>query len=142
MMKDAPLREGILLLSGLAVLAWPLSLATGRPQTPASRTVSTQSEEGEWVTDVSITSAHPFDWVELRRGEQMLGRVEGPEVEGEFEFLLAKEGEVLLIAASYPEGTPLTALQLQLWPGSFPEVNLTLWSEGEIFEEIEVSLDE
>lgn len=143
MMKDAPLREGLLLLVGLATLAWPLSSLTGgRAGASAAETVAIQSEEGQWVTDVSVQSAHPFEWVEVRRGEEVLGRVEGPSVEGEFECLLAEHGEVLIVAASFSEGAPRTALQVQFWPGSLPEIERTIWTEGEIFEEVEVGFHE
>jgi hypothetical protein len=141
-MKDAPLREGLFLLAGLALLAWPLSLVTGKAEARAGGTVAIQSAEGEWVTDVSITTAHPFDWIELRRGEEVLGRIEGPATSGEFECLLSEHGDVLLVESSFPEGTPLTALQVQLWPGSLPEVNFTIWTQGVFVEEVEVKFHE
>lgn len=141
-MRDAPLREGLILLAGLGLLAWPLSLVTGRAEVASGKTVALQSEQGEWVTDVEVLSAHEFEWMELRRGEVVLGRVEGREKEGEFECLLALHGEILTVAARYPEGTPETALQVKLWPGSLPEVVFTLWVEDDLLEEVEVKFHE
>ena len=131
-----------MLLAGLGLLAWPLSLVTGKPKAQPRDTVVLQSEGNEWVTDVSILSAHPFEWVEIRRGEEVLGRVEGPATGGEFECLMAEHGELLLIESRYPEGTPETALRVQLWPGSLPEVNFTIWGPGVFTEEVEVKFHE
>ena len=141
-MRDAPLREGLILLAGLGLLAWPLSLVTGKAERGTGQTVAMQTETNEWVTDVEVLSAHDFEWVELRRGEEVLGRVEGPAKEGEFECHLAEHGEILIVAAAYPEGTPETALQWKLWPGSLPEVVFTKWVEGELLEEVEVDFHE
>lgn len=129
-------------MAGLGLLAWPLSLVTGQAKTVAAATVALQSAEGEWVTDVEILSAHEFEWVELRRGKELLGRIEGPTKDGEFECLLREHGEVLTVAASYPDTVPETALQLKLWPGSLPEVVVTLWTDGELLEEVEVNFHE
>lgn len=141
-MKDAPLRECLFLVAGLGVLAWPLALVTGSPKGESSQLMVTTLEAGQWGTDVEVTAAHDFDWVELRRGEDILGRVEGLDKEGEFECLLAEDGETLVVAASFPEGTPETALKLKIWAGAFPEVVLNLWGEGEILEEVKVQFHE
>ena len=141
-MRDAPLREGLILLAGLGLLAWPLSLVTGKAEAQSEDTVALQSEQNEWVTDVEVLSAHEFDWVELRLGDEVLGRVEGPAKEGEFECLLPEHGGVLIVAAGYPEGTPATALQWRFWPGSLPEVTFTNWVEDKLLEEVEVRFHE
>ena len=111
-MKDAPLREALLLLVGLACVAWPLSLVIGQPSSAVSQVVAIQSADGDWVTDVQVKAAHEFAWMELRREEQVLGRVEGPAVEGEFECLLAQHGEDLIVAVEFTAEAPETALQV------------------------------
>ena len=143
-MKDGPLREGLILLAGLGLLAWPLSLVTGSPGKVASQAllVDTRGAEDSWVTDVEVRSAHPFQWVELRRGDEVLGRLEGPNREGEFECLLPNHGDLLTVEAQYPEGTPETALEVQLWPGSLPELKFTLWGEGRLLEQVEAKFHE
>ncbi|MBK1835226.1 hypothetical protein [Roseibacillus ishigakijimensis] len=141
-MRDAPLREGLLLAGGLALLIWPLVLVTGQAQAPATEVVAVESSQGQWITDVTVQAAHAFDWMELRRGEEVLGRVEGPTKAGEFECLLERHGEILIVAAQFVEGSPESALKLELWAGAMPEVVLNLWGEGEIFEEVEVKFHE
>ena len=141
-MKDGPLREGILLVAGLGLLAVPLAMVTGQPKPARSQLVSPEASPDAWAADVEVRSAHPFQWMELRRGKTVLARVEGPASEGEFECPVAKKGELLVVAASYPAGTPETALQVQLWASSFPEIEHTFWGEGELVEEIEVKFDE
>ncbi|GHC46550.1 hypothetical protein GCM10007100_10230 [Roseibacillus persicicus] len=100
-----------------------------------------ESAEG-WVTDVSVVAVHEFVWMELRRGDEVLGRIEGPEREGEFECLLEKHGEVLVVAAEFVEGTPETAMKVTLWAGAMPEIVLNIWGEGELLEEVEVKFHE
>ena len=141
-MKDAPLREGLLLVGGLACLAWPLSMMTGKPAPVPSRLVVAQVVAGDWVTDVQVKAAHEFTWMELRRGEEVLGRVQGPTREGEFECLLAEQGEDLIVAAEFDDDTPETALQVQLWPASLPEVELNFWAEGDLLEEVTIQFYE
>lgn len=129
-------------MAGLGLLAWPLSLLTGEAKVPSGRVVEVRAQGGEWVTDVEVLSAHEFEWVEVRRGEEVLGRIDGPDKEGEFECLLAEQGETLTVAASYSEEMPETALQFKLWPGNLPEVVFTIWVEGDLLEKVEVKFDE
>lgn len=140
-MKDAPLREGIILLSGLALLAIPLSLVTGQAEVPAGELVAIETEES-WVTDVNVTAAHEFVWMELRRAEEVIGRIEGPTTEGEFECLVAKHGERLVVAAQFVEEAPETALKVELWAGAMPDVVLNFWGEDKLLEEVEVKFHE
>lgn len=131
-----------MLLAGLSLLTVPLCLVTGQAKPNRSQLVTFEKDEEHWVGDVEVRSAHPFQWMELRQGEEVLGRVDGPESEGEFECELAKKGELLVIAASYPPGTPETALEVEFWVGSFPEIRHTFWGEGELIEEVEVRFGE
>ncbi|MFC0017819.1 hypothetical protein [Roseibacillus persicicus] len=128
-------------MAGLALLAWPLSLVTGQASVSSDEVVALESAEG-WVTDVSVVAVHEFVWMELRRGDEVLGRIEGPEREGEFECLLEKHGEVLVVAAEFVEGTPETAMKVTLWAGAMPEIVLNIWGEGELLEEVEVKFHE
>ncbi len=141
-MKDAPLREGFLLLGGLGLMAWPLASVTGEPASPAEAVVAIQSSDGQWFTDVELQAAHDFSYAELRIGDRVLGRVTGPAREGEFECQLPTHGGVVTVVASFPEGTPETALKVRLWPGSLPENVFTLWGEGELLEELELNFHE
>lgn len=136
-MRDAPLREGFYLLAGLALLAWPLANLTGQAKPSASEVVALVSK-GAWVTDVNVVAVHEFEWMELRRGEEILGRIDGPTREGEFECLLEKHGENLIVAAQFVEGAPETAMKVELWAGAMPEVVFNFWAEGDLLEEVEV----
>ena len=140
-MNDAPLREGILLLSGLALLALPLSFVTGQAEVSARELVTTETEDS-WVTDVNVMAAHEFAWMELRRGAEAIGRIEGPTTEGEFECLVGKHGERLVVAAQFVDEAAETALKVELWAGAMPDVVFNLWGEGEILEEVEVKFHE
>lgn len=141
-MRDAPLRECLLLLAGLGLLAWPLALVTARPTKTSAEVVATETEEGSLVTDVMVRSAHRFEWFELRRGEAVLGRIQGPALEGEFECELLPHGDKLLVAASFSPESPETALQLALWAGAMPEFGRTFWTQGALLEEVEVDFHE
>lgn len=141
-MRDAPLRECLLLLAGLGLLAWPLALVTARPDQAAPSVVAPEAADGSLVTDVMVRSAHPFDWFELRRGEELLGRIEGPTLEGEFECLLSPHNERLVVAAAFGKEIPETALQLELWAGAMPEFVRNFWAEGELLEEVQVDFHE
>ena len=141
-MIDAPLRECLGLLAGLAVLAWPLAQVTAPPRGSPPQVVEPQTAEGLLVTDVSVKSAHPFEWMELRRDSIVLGRIEGPTLEGEFECDLAPHGERLIVAAHYGEKSPETAMRLQLWAGAMPEVEMNFWVDGDLLEEVEVQFHE
>ncbi len=141
-MKDGPLREGALLLTGLGFLTIPLLFVTGQPKANRSQLVTVEASVDSWVADVEVISAHPFLWMELRKGEEVLGRLEGPVREGEFECEVAKKGELLVVAASYSEEIPETALQLKIWASSYPPNQFTFWGRGELVEEREVRFDE
>ncbi len=141
-MKDGPLREGILLLAGLSLLSVPLSLVTGQRKPEPSQLVVVEASEDAWVADIEVRSAHPFQWVEFRKGSEVLARLDGLVSEGEFSCELAKQGERFVVAASYPPDTPETALKVQLWVGSFPEKEFTFWGKGMLVEEVEVSFHE
>lgn len=141
-MRDAPLRECLLLLAGLGLLAWPLALVTARPTKSVAEVVATETAEGLLVTDVLVRSAHHFEWFELRRGEEVLGRLQGPALEGEFECELLPHGDKLVVAAAFEPESPETALQIELWAGSMPEFVRNFWTRGELQEEVEIDFHE
>ena len=140
-MKDAPLKEALLLAGVLAAFIWPLVIVSGKNRTVKSTSSPEATVEGLPAT-VLVKAAHEFLWFELRRGEELLGRIEGPEFEGEFECALALHGEVLLVEAEFPEGAPETALRTSIWGEGMPEEVLTFWTEDRLFEEVEIQFHE
>lgn len=141
-MRDAPLRECLLLLAGLGLLAWPLALVTARPGRATSQVITPVTVDGSLVTDVIVRSAHPFEWFELRRGEEVLARIGGPALEGEFECLLSPHNERLIVAAAFGEDCPETALKIELWAGAMPEFFRNFWAQGDLLEEVEIDFHE
>ena len=127
---------------GMGLLVWPLLVVTGQPRLASSRAVNDVESEDVLLTDVTVRSAHPFLWMELRSGGAVVERLEGPTREGEFECELSADGELLMVVVSFPPETPETALKLQFWSGSFPEKEFTFWGEGELVEEIEIQFHE
>ena len=86
-MKDAPLLETAGLLAVLGMMAIPLAAVTRERALPALAAMVEPSEHGLVETLVQVRSAHPFQYFELRRDEEVLGRLEGPALEGEFTCL-------------------------------------------------------
>ena len=141
-MKDAPLKEALLLLVVLAFFAWPLLVVAGNVGGKEQKVSSEQETVQSLTTTVLVKAAHEFQWFELRRGTEVLGRVEGPELEGEFECFLELHGEVLVVAAFFGEDSPETALQMNVWGEGMPEEVLTFWVQGQLLEEVEVNFHE
>lgn len=127
---------------GLGLLIWPLLVVTGQPKLASALAVNDDLPTDILATDVSVQAAHSFQWMELRNGGEVLGRIEGLAREGEFECALAAEGDLLVVAASFSDETPETALKVRFWSGSFPEKEFTFWGEGEVVEEIELQFHE
>ena len=83
-MKDAPLWETAGLLVVLGLMAIPLAALTRDRGEPADEVVVEEpSEHGHVETLVQVRTAHPFQFVEIRRDDEVLGRLEGPATEGE-----------------------------------------------------------
>ena len=142
-MKDAPLWETAGLLVVLGVMAIPLAAVT-RDHAPPRKADVVETPDHGWVeTLVQVRSAHPFEYLELRRDDPVLGRLEGPATEGEFTCQLGGEEDWVVIEAELAGGDDLTAIAIELWPEGLPTVERTFWGSGRLVEELQIRwLDE
>ena len=138
-MKDAPLWETAGLLMVLGLMAIPLAAVTRDREVPgASDFVEEPVEHGFVATLVQVRSAHPFEYVELRRDGKVLGRLEGPAVEGEFTCQLDGTEDWIVIEAGLEDRDDLTALGVEFWPEGLPTYEETFWGRGEVVEELQI----
>lgn len=137
-MRDAPLREGSLLVGGLLLFSIPLTLLTGqsrsvsRPEVVSSVAVSEGTE-----TEVLVYGTAGLKFVELWQSDVMRGRFEGPGDEGEFMCAMDLDESLITIKAEFVE-EGRNALAVELWPEGHGEKELSLWGEGVVVEEISV----
>lgn len=143
-MKDAPLWETAGLLVVLGLMAIPLAALTRDRGEPADEVVVEEpSEHGHVETLVQVRTAHPFQFVEIRRDDEVLGRLEGPATEGELTCRLDGEEDWIVIEAGLAERDDLTALGIEFWPEGLPTVEETFWGSGRLVEELQIRwLDE
>lgn len=143
-MIDAPLRETVLLLAGMATLSVPLIWVTADRGTAAPRDEPSAIPPDGIRSDIEVVSAHPLEWLQLSRQSdgEVIGRLEGPFTFGEFEAELPLGGEGLLVSAKWSEGAPRSALRVELLPDGFPTVSKSFWGRGQLQQTWEVSFDE
>lgn len=127
-MTRSPLLSTTLSLLPLVALSLPLAKVLSPGPEVVTR-VSEQREEEDLVRcDLLLRSAHPFEKVVVNHVTFLAG-------EEEKEIFLDLE-EVLNVEVTWPEGTPETALLLELIPDRLEMKSHTLWGAGSAFEEI------
>jgi hypothetical protein len=145
-MKDAPLREALFLLAGMAVLAIPLYLVTADEKSPTTTAnlVESQPPAKGIRSDVEIESSGELQWLELARASdgEVVGRFDGPSRYGDFECQLPEGGQGLIITAKWTDTSTRNAVRIELWPDHREIRSQTFWGQGELQTLWEVTLDE
>ncbi len=141
-MRGFPPLQLLLLSIVFGVLAVPMIQLT-RPFVPQVK-AATQAEvkSGEKKATVKVLVrvrfAHPPTSVSLiQEGKELLAGVEKTHspLEVSSEIHATHEGEEFLLAASWPEGTPDTAITVEVEPDGADSQSRTLWSnEGQLSE--------
>lgn len=147
-MTDAPLRETLLLLTGMAAFSAPLLWATfdwGDSKAQASARMGEKSSPQQTIRcDIEVQGAHPLEWIELSRQSDgaVIGRWEGPLTFGEIEGELLPGMNRLIVSAKWAADAPRSAIYLELWPDGFPATGKSFWGQDQLQQTWEVSLNE
>lgn len=138
-MRGSPPVQLALLLAGFILVAVPLLQLTSardlpKPVEPAA--VATQ--ETKVPTTVRVRFAHKPTKLSLKLGAQDLLADADPSaspIETSRDLLLPKEGIEVQASATWPDGTPDTALTVELEPDAMDAQSQTRWSIGSTLSE-------
>lgn len=138
-MRGHPLIESLILLICLALLALPLQWVI--QDRVVAKEVPTEIEESDnghlLPSDILLRSAHPYSQVSLTvNGEEFT--VEAGETELQVHVDPHRTIEID-VSAEWPEGTPETALYVELAPEWHDGISHTIWGEGSAFETLTFS---
>jgi len=138
-MTRSPIAATLLPLIPLAALGLPLAKVLNQAAYTAPETSTTTL--GPLISAyLEIHSAHPFEKINVQIGEASWQFAPG---EDEKEILYERSSQLnLLISATWPEGTPRTAIQLELIPEATASRTHTLWGIGEVTEELTFTWEE
>lgn len=138
-MRGSPPLHLALFFIGFALMAVPLVRLTSATPVPVkSEPATVQATATEKVPVLlRLRFAHTPLNVRVALGEQVL--LDGAVTESPHEFstdlILPKDGIELALSANWPEGTPDTALTLELEPDGLDTRSETRWSSGASMEE-------
>jgi len=138
-MTRSPLVATLLPLVPLAALGWPLARVINQEAYVPPETIAVTS--GPLVPAyLEINSAHPFETLTVQIGEATWTFEPG---EDEKAIHYERDAKLtLLVSATWPKGTPKTALQLELIPEALSSKIHTIWGLNEIVEEVTFSWDD
>ncbi|MDA8975788.1 hypothetical protein N9F44_02140 [Akkermansiaceae bacterium] len=127
-MTRSPLLSTFFSILPLVALAVPLSKVLS-PEPVIQTEIKETAKESDLVrSDLLLRSAHPFERVVVNDVIFEKGEVKK-------EIFLNLE-EPLTVEVTWPEGTPESALLLELLPDALEMKSHTLWGSGSAFEEI------
>ncbi len=136
-MRGSPPLHLALILVGFALIALPLIGLTSMAVPTTSGAPSLAERQPEHQVFIRLRFAHPPSHVTLSDAEQTL-------YEGQTELLqelsrtliIPAEGLELSLTVKWPEGTPDTAVTLELEPDALDTQSQTRWSTGPVMEEV------
>jgi len=130
-MTRSPLTSTVIALVPLAALAWPL-MEVVKPVKFSSLQVEEPPVVGTAKrASIDLRSAHPFTSVEVSIGDSVC-KFSPEEDFKEILFSIPESGEVTMkVEATWPEGTPETAILIELTPDHLPLKSFTLWGTVE-----------
>lgn len=122
----------------MLVLGFPVwQLTYGREKwRPLEDTAQQGASEEKLRCDIYIRSAHLFDSVTLTISDSSV-QLSGEELEMEAYLPVTNELVIGQLTIVWPEGTPETALELELIPDGLPERKVTVWGSGSLEETVE-----
>jgi hypothetical protein len=142
-MRGSPLLQCLVGAIAFALFAIPLTRLTlarmdAHPMEPASQT--TAESAGKRHTFIRVRLAHPPESLSLKlNGREIIPSPTPPIpslIETEASLPLSKDGIELMLAARWPEGTPDTAVTVELEPDELDARRETRWSAGPALNEI------
>jgi len=137
----SPVWNTILALIPLVALGWPLAKVISPSDKLSVVTELPIASNPTRRADLAIRTAHPFTSVTITVGEASW-TFSPEEEEKELHIPLPPSGELhLLVSAIWPDGTPETAILLELMPDGLEPRTSTVWGEGEALEEITFNWD-
>jgi hypothetical protein len=139
-MRGSPPLHLVLFAVGFALLAIPLAQLTfARPE----RQAATQVEKASTATPtlIRLRFAHAPKSVSLKQhdGPELLSGTSGPpgaEIEARGDLRISEDTIELLLDVTWPEGTPDTAVTVDLEPDEKELQGQTRWSTGARLEEV------
>jgi hypothetical protein len=140
-MRGSPPLHLVLFVVGFALLAVPLAQLTfARPARPAE--AREEAPSADTPTVIRLRFAHVPSSVSLKLdGAELLGKSSGPlsnrlRMETRGNLHIPSDGIELGIAAKWPQGTPDTAVTLELEPDGLDAQSQTRWSSGASLNEV------
>lgn len=141
-MRPSPLILLLVVLGGLGLAAVPLTHLT-RPVGgvgPAPEAPATDSSKATHTTTLRLRLAHTPEVLELSHGEETLLRVPADGtatlLEAQVPLTLPPEGVEFRLAITWPEGTPQTAVTLEVEPEGLDAQSATYWTDTGTLTEI------
>lgn len=138
-MRGSPPVQLALLLAGFILVAVPLMQLTSARDLPAQVAPAVVgAHEAKVPTTVRVRFAHKPVKLSLKLGAQELlaaPDLSASPVETSTDLLLPKEGIELQVSATWPDGTPDTALSIDLEPDALDAQSQTRWSTASVLQE-------
>lgn len=131
-MRGSPPIQLFLLALAFVLLAFPLARLTGRGAVTA-RVAAVTAEVQEVPALIRLRFAHPPRQVSLLQEERNLlagADFSSSPVEIETRLRLGADGEELRLEGTWPEGTPDTAISVEIEPEGHETREVTRWSNG------------
>lgn len=138
-MRGSPPVQLALLLAGFILVAVPLMQLTSARDLPKPvEPAAIVAHETKVPTTVRVRFAHKPSKLSLKLGAQDLltdADLSASPVETSRDLLLPKEGIEVQASAIWPDGTPDTALTVELEPDAMDSQSQTRWSTGSMLSE-------
>jgi hypothetical protein len=136
-MRGYPPIHLLILMLAFGALAVPLvSLTSARKAVAASKVEQASSLH---ATHLRLRVAHTPKVISLKTGERdLLGDIalNGSIIETKAEIAIPSDGIEFILSAEWPEGTPDTALTLEIEPDGLDTKSETRWSLGNTLTEV------
>jgi hypothetical protein len=133
-MRSSPPLQLALVLLGFILLAWPLIRLTSALPRQVDEVQAPVKNEGKLHSLLRVRYAHAPSKISLKHGAVELLPAGGYEAEVELPF--PKEGLELILSAQWPDGTPDTALTVELEPDGMDAQSQTRWSAAAVVDEV------
>ncbi|MGI8602540.1 MAG: hypothetical protein ACR2OZ_06025 [Verrucomicrobiales bacterium] len=131
-MRGFPPIQILLLTLGFILVAVPLARLTGNAPISMSTETPDRGDAGRRTPAfIVVRFAHPPKHLEVRQGEKVLLSAEAPDtspLEFSADVICGPNAPEFFIEAQWPDGTPETALGLEVSPDGFEVRGDTRWS--------------
>ncbi|MGV3658955.1 MAG: hypothetical protein ACO1TE_02190 [Prosthecobacter sp.] len=136
-MRGFPPIQIFLLCLAFIALAVPLSHLTGTSTQDKPATKAEKKAEKSSGARLRVRYAHRPATLSVKIADkELVGEVTASPLEIKTTLLAADEGVDVFLAATWPEGTPDTALTLEVEPDGLESRTETRWSSGAALDEV------